>query len=199
MVTIQGLKDSIASLNYKWFDDQINLIAIRTNLQVPDAFNDVMCIVYKKDGVEVLETAMITTEPGITYQKKLLNPKGAWVMLPAQMINAYKLGLHQGKADHRCLKSVGKIYGWREDDLDGIALNDKNAVAQWVEGTTVGANIHGSNKLGVTKVVGPWSAGCQVYNEWKKKELLISIADLYKNVNGGLITYTLIKESDYKN
>jgi len=160
MVTIQGLKDTIARLNYKWFDDQINLIAIRTNLQVPDAFNDVMCIVYKKDGVEVLETAMITTEPGITYQKKLLNPKGAWVMLLAQMINAYKLGLHQGKADHRCFKSVGKIYGWREDDLDGIALNDKNAVAQWVEGTTVGANIHGSNKLGVTKVVGLWSVGC---------------------------------------
>jgi hypothetical protein len=196
MITIKGLKDSIANLNYKWFDDQINLIAIRTNLQVPDVFNDVMCVVYKKGGVEVLETATITTEPGVAYQKKLLNKDGCYVMMPAQMINAYKLGLHQGKADHRCLKSVGKIYGLRDKDLDGIAGN--SGTAMWFEGKTVGANIHGSNKLTKSNIIGSWSAGCQVYNEWKKKEALMGIADLYDKVNNGLITYTLIKESDYK-
>jgi len=200
MVTIQGLKDTIKSLNYKWFEDQPNMIAIRTKLQVPDVFNDVLCVVYKKNGVETLYTATITTEPGVTYQKKLLNEKGCWVMMPAQMINAYKSGFHQGKPDHRCLRSVGKIFGLREDDKDGILLNDKNAVASWVDGTTVGANIHGaSKKTDLTTVVGAFSAGCQVHNRWSKKEDMMNIVDSYKNVNNGLITYTLINESDYKN
>jgi hypothetical protein len=119
-------------------------------------------------------------------------------MMPAQMLNAYHSGFHQGKSDHRCLKSVGKIFGLREDDMDGIVLNDKNAVAAWAEGTGIGANIHGANKAGITSKVGPWSAGCQVHNDWKKKEEMMNIVDSYKDVNGGLVTYTLIKESDLK-
>jgi hypothetical protein len=247
MITIQSLKDTIASLGYKWFEDQPNLIGIRTKLQVPDTFNDILCLVYKQStmpvglsdldkqkwlnahsftdvngnplkedgnfgpvsqgalakynsevGKERLFTATITTEPGTTYQKKLLNAKGCWVMMPAQMINAYKSGFHQGKSDHRCLQSVGKIFGLREDDQDGILFNDKNAVATWVEGNTVGANIHGASKVHDTTVVGPWSAGCQVHSRWSKKEEMMNIIDTYKGVNKGLITYTLINETDLK-
>lgn len=198
-VTIDTLKAAISKKKYIWFENQINLIAVRTKLQVPDAFNDLLFMVYKKDGAEKLFVATITTEPGTTYQKKLLNAKGCWVMMPAQMINAYKLGFHQGKSDHRCLRSVGKIYGLREDDKDGVLFNDPDAIPSWVDGTTVGANIHGAiNKQGVdeTKVVGPWSAGCQVHSRWSKKEEMCDIAELYKNVNKGLITYTLLEEQD---
>jgi hypothetical protein len=198
MITIDTLKKTIASKGYKWFDDQPNIIAIRTTLQVPDVFNDLLFIVYKKNGVETLYSAVITTEPGVAYQKKLLNPKGCWVMMPAQMINAYKSGFHQNKQDHRCLQSLGKIYGLRDNDLDGVAGNDKDAVAGWVEGSTVGANIHGSNKAGITAKIGPWSAGCQVHNDWKKKEEMMDIVDSYKSVNKGWVTYTLINESDLK-
>jgi len=188
-ITIDTLKKAIAKKGYKWFDNKPHVIGIRTNLQVPDAFNDVLCVVYK----DKLITAICTTEPGTTYQKKLLNPKGCWVMMPAQMEDAYAIGLHQGKADHVCLKSVGKIYGLREDDKDGIPLNDKDAVASWQEGSGIGANIHGANKAGITKYVGPWSAGCQVINDWKKKE---EIMDFLKTFGPVRFTYTLITESD---
>lgn len=192
-ITIDILKQSVAKKGYKWFDNAPNIIGIRTNLQVPDVFNDVMCVVYKEGGVEKLFTTTFTSEPGTTYQKKLLNPKGCWVMMPNQMIDAYTIGLHQGKADHVCLKSSGKIFGLREDDKDGVALNDKDAVATWVDGTTVGANIHGANKLGITKIVGPWSAGCMVLSNWKDKEKLIDIC----KASGVLkFTFTLINESD---
>lgn len=198
MIDIKKLKEVIAKKNYIWFDDQINLIAVRTRLQVPEAFNDLLFIVYKKNGVETLYSATITTEPGVYYQKHLLNPKGCWVMMPAQMINAYKLGFHQGKPDHRCLKSVGKIYGLREDDKDGIALNDKDAVEGWVDGTTVGANIHGAKKLvDLTEIVGQNSAGCQVHARWSKKEEMCNIAFSYSAINNGLITYTLLTEEDF--
>lgn len=195
-IGIPELKAVIAKKNYKWFEDQPNIIAVRTTLQVPDVFNDLLFIVYKKAGVEQLYTATITTEPGTTYQKKLLNPKGCWVMMPAQMIDAYAPGKHQGKPDHRCLQSFGKIYGLRDNDLDGIAGNDKDAVPQWVEGNTVGANIHGANKAGITAKIGPWSAGCQVHNDWKKKEEMMDIVEkLYPSLKR--VTYTLIEEKDF--
>lgn len=192
-INIDTLKKAIAKKGYKWFDNAPNIIGIRTNLQVPDVFNDVMCVVYKEGGVEKLFTAIFTSEPGVTYQKKLLNPKGCWIMMPAQMEDAYTIGFHQGKADHRALRSTGKIFGLREDDKDGIPLNDKDAVATWVDGTTVGANIHGANKTGITSKIGPWSAGCMVLNNWKDKERLI---DICKDSGVLKFTFTLINESD---
>lgn len=192
-IDINLLQAVIARKKYQWFNDKPNIIAVRTTLQVPDVFNDPIFIAYKDKGVDKLFTAMITTEPGITYQKKLLNPKGCWVMMPNQMIDAYSPGFHQGKPDHRCLRSTGKIFGLRDADLDGIAGNSGTPV--WVDGTTVGANIHGANKAGITAKVGPWSAGCQVYNEWKKKEEMMDIVEkLYPRL--AKVTYTLLAETD---
>lgn len=192
-VDINLLQAVIARKKYLWFNDKPNIIAVRTTLQVPDVFNDPIFIAYKKNGVDTLFTATITTEPGITYQKKLLNPKGCWVMMPNQMIDAYSPGFHQGKPDHRCLRSTGKIFGLRDADLDGIAGNSGTPV--WVDGTTVGANIHGANKAGITSKVGPWSAGCQVYNDWKKKEEMMDIVEkLYPRL--AKVTYTLLAETD---
>lgn len=190
-INIDTLKKAIAKKGYKWFDNAPNIIGVRTTLQVPDVFNDVMCIVYKENGVEKLFTATFTSEPGVAYQKKLLNPKGCWVMMPNQMIDAYTIGLHQGKADHVCLKSSGKIYGLRDADLDGIAGN--SGTPAWAEGSGIGANIHGANKAGITSKIGPWSAGCQVINDWKKKEELIVIC---KKSGATKFTYTLIEEKD---
>jgi len=243
---IPTLKAAIAKKGYKWFDDQPNLIAVRSALNVPDIFNDIMSVIWKQRpipngltasqkqewlnlnlftgktgkplkvdgdfgsnsqhayaqyeavlGKERIIMGVITTEPGIAYQKKLLNKDGCWVMMPAQMINGYKSGYHQNKKDHRCLQSFGKIFGMRDNDLDGIAGNDSDAAAaKWVEGYTVGANIHGSQKAGITAKIGPWSAGCQVYNNWTDKENMMNIIDSYKGVNNGWVTYTLIEEKD---
>lgn len=204
-ITIDTLKKAIAKKGYKWFDNKPHLIAVRTNLQVPDVFNDVIFLVYK----DTLMSAICTTEPGVAYQKKLLNPKGCWVMMPAQMEDAFALGYHQGKVDHMCLKSVGKIFGLRDGDLDGIAGN--SGTASWQEGSGIGANIHGAQKAGATKYIGPWSAGCTVLNLWKSKEEFIKFLIEFEKANKSLwktitewvfgksgirYTYTLLNESD---
>ena len=204
-ITIDTLKQAIAKKGYKWFDNKPHLIAVRTNLQVPDVFNDVIFLVYK----DTLMSAICTTEPGVAYQKKLLNPKGCWVMMPAQMEDAFALGYHQGKVDHMCLKSVGKIFGLRDGDLDGIAGN--SGTASWQEGSGIGANIHGAQKAGATKYIGPWSAGCTVLNLWKSKEEFIKFLIEFEKANKSLwktitkwvfgksgirYTYTLLNESD---
>jgi len=198
-IDIPTLKAVIAKKKYKWFEDQPNIIAIRSKLQVPDVFNDPFCIVYKEGGVEKLFSAIVTTEPGTTYQKKLLNEKGVWVMDPAQMIDAYSPGFHQSKPDHRCLRSTGKIFGHREDDKDGVLFNDTNAVSAWADGNSIGANIHGAyhkDNIDLTKTVGPWSAGCQVHERWSKKEQMMDIVEkLYPKLKH--FTYTLLLESDF--
>lgn len=192
---IATLRKAITKKGYIWYEDKPNIIGIRSSLNVPDIFNDILAIVYKDKGVEKLYTATITTEPGVAYQKKLLNPNGCWVMMPAQMVDAYSPGFHQSKPDHRCLRSTGKIYGLRDANLDGIAGN--SGTPQWVEGTRVGANIHGANKAGITKQIGPWSAGCQVHNDWKKKEEMMDICEkLYPKLKK--FTYTLLLEKDLK-
>lgn len=204
MINIPTLKKTISGLKYVWFEDQMNLIGIRSRLQAPDVYNDIMCCVYKENGEEKLYLATFTSEPGVYYQKHLLNPKGCWIMMPAQMINAYKAGFHQNKPDHRCLQSVGSIYGLRDNDKDGVVLNNPNAKPFWEKGYLVGANIHGAllkNKttgqiIDKSAIVGQWSAGCQVIDRWSKKEELMDIADKYKNVNKGLITYTLVNEEN---
>jgi hypothetical protein len=194
---IATLRRTLAKKGYVWYEDKPNIIGIRSSLNVPDIFNDILAIVYKDKGVEKLYTTTITTEPGVAYQKKLLNPKGCWVMMPAQMVDAYSPGFHQNKPDHRCLRSTGKIFGLRDNDLNGVAGDDKDAKAEWVNGTSVGANIHGANKAGITKQVGPWSAGCQVHNDWKKKEEMMDICEkLYPTVKK--FTYTLVEENDLK-
>jgi hypothetical protein len=45
-LTIETLKKTIQKLNYKWFTDRPNLIGIRSNLDVPDSFNDFLCVIY---------------------------------------------------------------------------------------------------------------------------------------------------------
>jgi hypothetical protein len=191
MVTIEVLKKTIARMGYKWFEDQPNIIGIRSKLNVADVFNDVLCIVYKVDNKEVLYTATITTDPGVTYQQKLLNPKGCAAIVPNQYINAYKLGLHQGKPDHRALVQVGKIKVYRDGDKDGILELDPNTIEEGL----FGCNIHGASKnQDLTVKIGPWSAGCQVHNRWSKKEEMCDIIKMYEKINKGLVSYTLLKE-----
>lgn len=195
VINIQNLKQTQAKLGHKWFDDQPNIIGIRTTLCIPDTFNDILAIVYRDNGnsgEEKIFTATITTEPGITYQKKLLNPDGCLVMQPGQFINAYKNGYHQYKKDHRALVQVGKIFIRRDKDLDGIPGN--SGVDRWEAGN--GANIHGANKNQVTAHIGPWSAGCQVHERWSKKEEMCDITVRYEKTNNGLLTYSLVLEKD---
>lgn len=44
---IQTLKGALQKKGYAW-DDQINIVGIRTTIQLPDVFNDLICVVWKQ-------------------------------------------------------------------------------------------------------------------------------------------------------
>lgn len=46
-IEIQLLKDALTKKGYKW-DDNLNIIGIRTTIQAPDVFNDLICVVWKQ-------------------------------------------------------------------------------------------------------------------------------------------------------
>lgn len=204
-ITIDRLKQSIRNKNYVWFEDKPNIIGIRSNIDVPDIFNDLLCVTYKDKGVEVLKIYPCTTDPGVFYQKKLLNSKGCAIIQPQQAIDAYAIGFHQGRdgkkinpktnqpfAIHRALVLVGDIRIKRDKDLDGIAGN--SGVEE--SGKNTGCNIHGTLSNTISKTIGPWSAGCQVLPNWTHKEELINICERYRSFCKNRFTYTLLLERE---
>jgi len=240
-LTIDTLKRTVSKNRYKWFPDNLNIIGVRTSLQVPDIFNDFLCVVFKqpampsnysalnkqkwlnkwsfkgKDGKALAEDGnagtntnfalaeynicagkermkiyVITTDPGLYYQNvRLLNEKGCAIIKPGQYLNCYQLGKHI-KSDHRALiQTGGKITVYRDNDRDGIAEN------LGVEETGFfGCNIHGAKKLTKTAKIGAYSAGCQVFEDWFRKEEFISLCEEFKTANGNRFTYTLLNEAD---
>jgi hypothetical protein len=238
-IDIQLLKDTLIKKGYKWNSD-LNLVGIRTTIQAPDVFNDLMCVVWKqkempvnlvpadmqmwlnnnlyfgangkplsldgsigantefalknyKDtvGKERIRTYTITTDPG-TYW--LLNPMsnlGTAILKPGQWENCWAIGYHQNKHDHQAMVQVGKITVYRDGDKDNVA----EATAKTETGL-FGINIHGSNKNGVSSRIGKWSAGCQVFQEWTKKEEFLSICKMFKDQRKNRFTYTLVEEGD---
>jgi hypothetical protein len=240
-LTVDTLKNTLRNLNYRWYDDRPNIVGIRTTLQVPDVFNDFLCLVFRqpempadlspaakqkwlnqwaykgKDGGALKEDGkigpntnfalkeytdtvgrdrlkiyVITTDPGTYYQTvRLLNSKGCAVVKPGQYSNCYQLGNHI-KSDHKALvQTGGKITVYRDNDRDGIA-EDLGVE----ESGFFGCNIHGAKKLTKTDKIGAWSAGCQVFEEWKNKEEFITICEQFKNVTGNKYSYTLITEKN---
>lgn len=185
-INIQSMMNTIKALNYIWYADRPNIIGIRTEIDVPNVFNDFMFIEYGGQ----YKIYIITTNPGSTGLLSPENKLGTAVLKPGQYVESHSIGFHQGKPDHRCLRQTGTLIVYRDNDKDLYAeetgFEDK--------GTGFGINIHGANRNIETKLVNNWSLGCQVFNDWNHKEEFMDICDKYKTVTNNKFTYTLIKE-----
>jgi hypothetical protein len=237
---IEKLKAAVAKKGYKWFDN-LNIVGIRTTMQVPDVFNDVLCVTwlqiampssltiankqkwlndnlfYGKDGQPLsldgkvgantqyaldeynkwvgkhrMKSYTITTDPGTYYLEHPVTSLGSAVLKPGQYLNAWKLGYHKQSQDHPALVQIGNVTVYRDNDKDNVAEESKTT-----ETGLFGINIHGANKNGITSSIGKWSAGCQVFCEWTKKEEFLKICKMYEKANGNKFTYTLLQEKDF--
>ena len=79
--TIEQLKAEFNRLGYQWSNFMI--VGIRSKADIPDAFDDLIGLV-ENDSVTWFNA---TTNPGVAYLKKLLNPKGCAVLKPGQYLN----------------------------------------------------------------------------------------------------------------
>lgn len=175
---LEELKAQFEKLNYKWFDFQI--IAIRSELDIPNKFDDFLIVVNKNK----LTYFTCTTNPGTPWLRKLLNPKGSALLKPNQYVNSWKLGLHQGK--YEALVQNKPITVYRDSNK-----NDKSEESLVTETGYFGINIHRASSSVISSLIGKYSAGCIVLNNpLEFKELLhqVKLSGLKE------FTVTLLKE-----
>ena len=171
-----------------------NIFGIRKYNGRVNRFDDVIGILKKRKDNEDFDlyTYQATTDPGITYMKKLLNPKGTAILVEGQYKNAYKLGMHQGKI--KALVQAKPVSVYRDDNL-----NNKHDPKSKIFTGMFGINIHRASKNKILDLIGSWSAGCQVIQKYSDYKEFLDLCKTSEIQHGNRFNYTLFNEIDYIN
>ncbi len=163
---------------YAYFENgdfNLNIIGIRnheTGKRVTNAFDDIMTLSYKENGVWKYHEWACTTDNGA----------GTARMVEGQYRGAYIIRKHQGKYDAVCQDRPVKVY--RDYVADGVY--DESKIQEGV----FGINIH---KAGADSIqVNNWSEGCQVFKREKDFNEFMAICQKAAALSGNRFTYTLI-------
>jgi hypothetical protein len=172
------LENKFKEFGYQW--PLFHVIGIRSKANEKNKFDDRFYLI--KGPIMYEFTG--TTNPGTHWLKNLLNPKGTAVLKPGQYVDAYQLGLHQGKYEALVQRKPVTVY--RDGDKDDTAEE------QGKEDTGMfGINIHRANPSAISSIIDKWSAGCQVLNDFKQYASLIAAC---KASGKKTFTYTLLRE-----
>jgi hypothetical protein len=170
---------------------KLNIFGVRLVVNT-DSFDDIICVVYfdseKKMQIEIFNAA---TEPGFKYMKTPLNAKGAAILVPGQYINVYKKGPH-GKSRYTALRQSKSVKVYRDNDKD--VIHDLKAPID--EGIFY-INLHRAEKYNVRTYIGPYSAGCQVIQDYADFKKFMSIIDLSEEQGNKSFTYTLFTKDEF--
>ena len=204
MARIEGLqarrialqfKGTLSAKSYAFFesgDYNINIISVRNHSGRADIFDDFMNVIYKVDGEWVIDSYIITTEPGTTILRRPINNKGTAILVPDQYRSTYKIDTHGGKRKYTALcQRTGKVSVWRDGNKDSkpdyVGHKDKGLY---------GINIHRHWGSDEREYTGGVSAGCQVFQSsedfYEFMDTCNKSADKWSNS----FTYTLINEDD---
>jgi hypothetical protein len=190
----EELKKVVLDQGHDFFEGNMNpnFIGIRSVDKQVNEWNDTFCLAIEKDGQgKVFQFDSFTTDPGIYYLKhKLLNPEGCAIVAKGQHKGLWAIGKH-GKHQYEAFVQVGTVRIHRDNDRDNELDLDADTLqdAKWI-----GINMHhGYN----SSLIGPNSAGCQVF-KWKKDlEIVLKIAKDSIPFGGNRFSYTLLEDTDF--
>lgn len=186
----------IKEKGYAFFSNgnyNLNIIGIRknNNNKVTNKYDDILCVMYKDSTGWVKKLYKITTEPGTYYMKKELgNPKGTAILVPGQYRGCWKIGKHNGKYDALVQQKPVKVY--RDGNKDDIYDMYNEVIHEGL----FGINIHRSNQGFTRATVDMYSAGCQVFCNYKDFNEFMELCKKQSKLYGNSFTYTLINEED---
>ena len=177
-------------LKYKL--DDVNIIGIRSAMDIPDVFNDL--IILYIPVLNIFNVFEATTDAGLFYMNNPMNVKGTGILKSGQYLNTYRLGWH-GKSDltkHKALIQVKNVTVYRDVNRD----SKKDYLT--TDTGLFGCNIHttGSTMCGIPIKVGKWSASCQVVRDNRKfqKEFIQVLENNF--LSDKLYNYTLLTEKE---
>lgn len=186
---MQKLISILRSKGYQVYDKpyQLNIISVRGNETSSNRFDDRMFVLFKNDKNRWEQYSYnITTDPGTYWLKNPLQVDGTAILKQGQYVNAYQIGLHRGQ--YKALVQRKPVTVIR--DYDRNALLDFNNGRE--SKGLFGINIHRASIHGVTKKVGKWSAGCQVFEKNEDFIHFMSMCEKHRLHHGNQFTYTLI-------
>lgn len=178
-------------LNYKIYNDRLNIVSIRNRILTNNTFNDSLFVFWLDEEERLINyyRYIITTTPGLPWLLKPMNKKGTAILKPDQYINTYALGFHgKGAFRHEALIQVLPVKVFRDNNKD-----DKIDMVGHDVGV-FGINIHRASPWwDVTEHINSYSAGCQVFQRKSDFDEFIRIC---KSSELSRFTYTLIDEKD---
>lgn len=207
----------VTGKGYKWFTEawKPNLIGVRTNLVIPNVYNDLMFLAYVTDkGEKKIFAYSQTTLPGKFWLNSPLSPKGTGILIPGQYVDCWVKGTHGHTRPHDALLQIGGgVNVVRDNDKDSIPeLTGPNTSVE--KNVYIGLNIHASWAIGDRKTIDKDSAACQVAsNSWNHEQMMKVVDAYYASKLGKLptnaeimakreyqvkISYTLLTENDLK-
>lgn len=181
--TIQNLQAAFSRKGYVW--EPFNLIGIRLSGGKADQFDDLIGWATNVDKAFFEGT----TEPGLTYLQSPMNKAGTSILKEGQYLNCYRIGFHQNKQDHPAFVQIAPVTVFRDSDRDAMFDLDPKTLTKGI----FGINIHRANLNSVAQVVGPHSAGCQVFRRAAALERVLAEA---RKSGRKTFTYTLLNSTD---
>lgn len=188
----------LKSKGYSFFKNgnlNLNIVGVRNSSGRPDVFDDFINVIYKIDGVWVVDAYTATTEPGpnlLKWPLKSVRHKGAAILVPDQYRSVYRIGTHGGKRKYTALvQRGGEVTVCRDNNRDAKVDTDVET-----ETGMFGINIHrhwGSDEREYTNGI---SAGCQVFQSSKDFYEFMDTCNMAADKWGNSFTYTLLKEED---
>ena len=182
----QELLDQVKSLpSFRGFPSKYWILGVQSKEDEYNKFDDKF---YLFKGEEFIMVTSGTTNPGSSSLKdytKYNNLGAAVIKFDEWYYNLWSYGLHKGKME--ALRQINPIKYYRDGDKD----NKSEQKGKVYEGI-IYINFHTSSytrKTGSSDIIGGWSAGCQVCNNFDDYYKIISLT---KDQN--FVSYCLIKE-----
>lgn len=193
-LTAENIKKTILNKGYTYYETgnfNLNIIGVRKKNNIPNKYDDYITVTYKDvTGYQKFKVYPATTEPGLHWLLNLLNPNGTAILVPGQYKGCWQIGLHQGKYEALCQAKPVKTY--RDKNKNQVLDYDPKTITEGI----YGINIHSTSPTAVSLLVNKYSAGCQVFQNWKDFQEFMEICKQARKIYGNSFTYTLITEED---
>lgn len=192
--TLQDIVKSLKAQGYVVYTQpyKLNVVGIRSADETSLYFNDKIAFFWYDDqGRLTGKIAPATTDPSVYYLRdNPMNPRGTAILKSGQYIDAYKIGSHRG--NYTALVQSKPVTVIRDNDRNDLL----NFFAETQTGL-FGINIHRSSYGKANSlVIGPDSAGCQVFQNPEDFLQMMSAAQTSSSKYGNNFTYTLLDERD---
>lgn len=163
----------------------LNIIGIRTSNDDSNTFNDKLVVLWMQNGEWNRLNFNITTDPGIYWRENPMNVNGTAILCEGHHKGLWKIGLH--KNSYKALVQKNNVNVYRDNDKDN-ELDDDCVIQNGM----FGINCHKSSSSGTSIQVDKWSAGCQVFENYKDFNSFIEICEKAKENWGNSFSYTLL-------